>query len=442
MQRVFVVSPERTSLSPCRPARARWLLTQQKAAVLRRYPFTIILRQPPSATVTPPLRVKLDPGSRTTGIAVVNEATGEVVWAAEVSHRRRQVKDALDVRRAARRGRRQRHTHYRPPRFDNRTRPTGWLPPSLASRVHNVVTWVERLRRYAPLTAVSLELVRFDPHLIEHPETTGIEYQQGTLAGWEVREYLLLKWGYRCAYCQQEAMRWEVDHIVPRSRGGSNRVSNLALACHACNQAKGDRTATEYGHPEVQAQAGKPLKDAAAINSTRWALYELLQQTGLPVETGTGGRTKWNRTQRGLPKTHWTDAACVGASTPMSLRAQGVIPLAIQAMGRYSRQMCRPNAFGFPDKAPNATSVVGGFRTGDMVRASVPPPSVKTGTYVGRIAIRATGSCNLKTTTGTIQGIHYKYCRPLHRGDGYTYERGRGVASPRLKAGVSTPHIR
>jgi len=414
-------------MSPCRPARARWLLTQRKAAVLRRYPFTIILRQPPSGTVVAPLRVKLDTGSKTTGLAVVNEATGEVVWAAEVAHRGQQVKDALDARRAARRGRRQRHTRYRPPRFDNRTRPKGWLPPSLVSRVQNMITWVKRLRRVAPLTAISLELVRFDTHLIEHPETTSIEYQQGTLAGWEVREYLLLKWGYRCAYCHQEAIRWEVDHILPRSRGGSNRVSNLALSCHACNQAKGDQTATEYGHPAVQAQAGKPLKDAAAVNSTRWSLYERLRQTGLPVETGTGGRTKWNRTQRGLSKTHWLDAACVGASTPARLQVRDLIPLAITAMGRHSRQMCRPTAFGFPDKAPKAASVVGGFRTGDIVRAIVPPPSVKMGTYVGRIAIRATGFCNLKTATGTIQGIHTRYCSPLHRGDGYSYTKGAAL---------------
>ncbi|HUY76937.1 MAG TPA: RNA-guided endonuclease IscB [Ktedonobacterales bacterium] len=430
MQRVLVVSPERAPLSPCRPARARWLLTQRKAAVFRQYPFTIILQQLPSGMVTPPLRMKLDPGSKTTGVAVVNDGTGEVIWAAELTHRGSQVKDALDARRATRRGRRQRHTRYRQPRFDNRTRPTGWLPPSLQSRVQNVLTWVQRLRRSAPLTDISFELVRFDMQLLEHPETTSIEYQQGTLAGWEAREYLLLKWGYRCAYCHQEATRWEVDHLVPRSRGGSNRISNLAMACHACNQDKGDRTATEYGHPEVQAQAGKPLKDAAAVNSTRWALYERLKQTGLPVETGTGGRTKWNRTQRGLPKSHWIDAACVGASTPASITAQGVIPLAVQATGRHSRQMCRPNAFGFPDKAPKATSVVGGFRTGDMVRAIASPPSVKAGTYVGRIAIRASGSCNLKTVAGTIQGIHYKYCQPLHRGDGYSYAKGDAAFPP------------
>ena len=48
------------------------------------------------------------------------------------------------------------------------------------------------------------------------------------------------------------------------------------------------------------------------MNATRWALFRRLQATGLPVEVGTGGRTKWNRTTHQLPKTHWLDAACVG----------------------------------------------------------------------------------------------------------------------------------
>jgi hypothetical protein len=248
------------------------------------------------------------------------------------------------------------------------------------------------------------------------------------LYGHEIKAYLLAKWQHRCAYCGATRVPLEVDHIVPKARHGSDRVSNLTIACVACNQRKDTMTAEEFGYPQIQAQAQQPLRDAAAVNTTRWAVYARLQATGLPVETGTGGRTKWNRTQRDLPKTHWLDAACVGASTPAILRIQGITPVAITAMGRHSRQMCRTNAYGFPDKAPKATSVVGGFRTGDIVRAVVPASSTKAGVYVGRMAIRATGACNLKTTTGTIQGIQYRYCQPLHRGDGYAY--GKGAALP------------
>ena len=86
-----------------------------------------------------------------------------------------------------------------------------------------------------------------------------------------------------------------------------------------------------------------------------------------------------SHTTRDLPKTHWTDAACVGESAPRLLKTAGVVPLRITAMGRHSRQMCRTNAAGFPDKKAKATSVVGGLRTGDLVRASVPDSSVKAG---------------------------------------------------------------
>jgi len=260
--------------------------------------------------------------------------------------------------------------------------------------------------------------------LMQDAELSGVEYRQGTLAGYEVKEYLLEKWGRRCAYCGATDRPLQVEHIVPQARHGSNRVSNLTLACQPCNDAKGTRTAEEFGYPQIQAQAKQPLRDTAAVNVTRWALFHRLAALGLPLETGTGGRTKWNRIGRDLPKTHWTDAACVGASTPEVLTIAGVHPLLMRATGRHSRQMCRTNATGFPDKAPKATSVVGGFRTGDIVRAQVPSTSAKAGVHVGRIAIRASGFCNITTTTGTVQGIHVRYCQPLHRGDGYAYAKG------------------
>jgi len=428
MSFVLVVDAEQRPLSPTHPGHARKLLSRGKAAVWRRYPFTIILK-----TVVPPaqpasLRLKIDPGSKTTGIALVNDTTGQVVWAAELAHRGQQVTERLAQRRACRRSRCQRHTRYRPARFDNRRRREGWLPPSLESRIANVLTWVERLRRWCPIGALSLELVKFDTQLMQDAEISGVEYQHGELAGYEVKEYLLEKWGRRCAYCGATDRPLQVEHIAPQVRHGSDRVSNLALACRDCNDAKGKRTAEEFWYPQTQAQARQPLRDAAAVNVTRWALYHRLMALGLPLETGTGGRTKWNRTRRGLPKTHWLDAACVGASTPEPLRVHGIAPLAMRATGRHSRQMCRTNAAGFPDKAPKATSVVDGFRTGDMVRAVVPATSTKAGVYVGQIAIRATGFCNLTTTTGTVQGIHVRYCQPLHRGDGYAY--ATGVALP------------
>jgi hypothetical protein len=149
----------------------------------------------------------------------------------------------------------------------------------------------------------------------------------------------------------------------------------------------------------------------------------------LPVETGTGGRTKWNRHQQGLPKTHWLDAAAVGASTPLCLRAGHIRPLSIQATGWQRRQMCLMTESGFPRSRAKQQSCVKGFRTGDAVRAVV-PKGKRVGVYVGRVAVRASGSFNLTTGSGTVEGINAKYCRLLHRKDGYEYGKGDAAFPP------------
>lgn len=63
------------------------------------------------------------------------------------------------------------------------------------------LAWVMRICRWASVTAQSCELVRFDMAAMENPDIEGMEYQQGTLPGYELREYLLEKWGRKCAYC-------------------------------------------------------------------------------------------------------------------------------------------------------------------------------------------------------------------------------------------------
>ncbi|MBA3530431.1 MAG: HNH endonuclease, partial [Ardenticatenales bacterium] len=238
---------------------------------------------------------------------------------------------------------------------------------------------------------------------------------------------VLAKWGHQCAYCDATQVPLEVEHIVARGRLGSDRVSNLTIACVPCNQRKGVHDVRDFlAHDparlaRILAQAKSPLKDAAAVNSTRWALYEALQATGLLVEVGTGGRTKWNRTLRGLPKAHWLDAACVGASTPETLWTSGRWHLlTIRATGHGSRQMCLMNKYGFPRTRAKQAKVVHGFQTGDIVRAVV-PSGKKQGRYTGRVAVRATGSFNIRTATILVEGISYRHCRLLHHVDGYSY---------------------
>ena len=209
---------------------------------------------------------------------------------------------------------------------------------------------------------------------------------------------------------------------MPKSRGRSDRVSNLTLACQRCNQEKDNRTAEEFGRPEVQAKAKRPIKDAAAVNATRWALYERLKGYGLPVETGSGGLTKYNRTVRDLPKGHWVDAACVGKSTPAQIVVDGLNLLEIKAIGHNTRQMRQMDKYGFPRTSAKGQRTVKGFRSGDLVEAKV-RAGKKMGTYVGRVAVRISGSFNVTTASGTIQGISHRYCRVLHKADGYGINR-------------------
>ena len=432
MQNVFVVDKNRQPLMPCHPARARQLLTTGRAAILRRFPFTILLLDRAGGVVQP-VQFKIDPGSQQTGLALVVEGKQgkRVVWAATLEHRGQAIKAALVDRRSHRRSRRQRHTRYRKARFDNRRRPTGWLPPSLHSRIENVWTWLCRINRVCPLTSISQEVVKFDTQLMQNAEISGVEYQQGELAGYEVREYLLEKWGRKCAYCGAKDTPLEIEHLTSCSRGGSNRVSNLTLACHACNQRKGSQTAAEFGYATLQKQASQPLKDVAAVNATRWALWQRLQLTGLDVEIGTGGRTKFNRTQQDYPKAHWIDAACVGKSGEHIYLTEGITPLLIKATGHGRRQRCRTDAFGFPKAhAPRAKSYAG-FQTGDMVKAVIPTGKYA-GVQVGRIAIRFRPSFQLNGID-----VHPKYLTLIQRADGYAYQKG-GLGFPTgLKPGIS-----
>ena len=423
---VFVLSHDGAPLDPTTAARTRKLLKAGRAAIWRRYPFTIRLRdRTRAASVVHDHRLKIDPGSQTTGLAIVQEGTDRVVFAAELTHRGGQIRDRLLVRRAVRRSRRQRHTRYRPARFLNRRRPHGWLAPSLAHRALTTATWVRRLRAVCPITALSIELARFDTQALQNPEIAGVAYQRGTLFGWEVWNYLLAKWGHRCAYCGATGVRLEQEHLIPRSRGGSDRITNLTIACRPCNERKGNQTATEFGFPHLMTQARAPLKDAAVVNSVRYKLYRTLASTGLSVEVGTGGRTKWNRARLGYDKSHWHDAAVVGASTPDNLRVAVGSVLLIAAIGHGTRQRCRTDQHGFPIRHVSRQKRHFGFRTGDLVRAVVPGGKYA-GVHVGRVTIRSRPSFRLNGID-----VHPKYLTLLQRADGYAYAtRTEGAASP------------
>jgi len=418
---VFLLEANKKPLNPIHPAQARKLLSAGKTAVYRRYPFTLILKRVVENPVVHPLTLKIDPGSKVTGISLVSDRN-EVIWGMELEHRGQAIKLALLSRKALRRGRRNRKTRYRQARFLHRKRPQGWLPPSLMHRVLTTETWVKRLCKLAPIGEIRLELVRFDIQKIDNPLIGGTEYQQGTLLGYEVREYLLAKWDRKCAYCQTENVPLQVEHIHPKAKGGSNRISNLCLACEKCNIKKGTKPIEQFLKKkpdllkQILAQAKQPYLDTAAVNSTRWALFNCLNLMGLPVSTGTGGQTKYNRIRLGLPKEHWLDAACVGITETLDVLTKGI--LKVKATGMGGRQRCQTNKFGYPIKHRPLRPIFG-FCTGDIVRAVVPKGKYK-GTFTARVCPMSDGRGEFIIDKKR-RSIKLDYCTPVHRKDGYSY---------------------
>ena len=169
---------------------------------------------------------------------------------------------------------------------------------------------VERLETLLPIPFKKIEVTNFDPQKMQNPEITGIEYQHGELQGYEVREYLLDKWGRKCAYCGKNTVALEIEHIVPKSRGGTDRVSNLTLSCRNCNLKKGNKTAEEFGYPNIQKHAKKSLKAPTCINNIRWNLVEQLG-----AEYTYGYVTKYERNKLGLEKSHINDAFVIAGGT-------------------------------------------------------------------------------------------------------------------------------
>ncbi len=431
---VAVLDRNGQPLMPCHPARARELLGKGRAVVVHLTPFVIRLKDRSVAdSVVDGVQVGIDPGSRHTGIAVFGfgATTGQArrgLFTVQIDHRGRQISANLTSRAQLRRGRRSRNLRYRAPRFLNRARPEGWLAPSLDHRVHSTMSWISRLTGWFPVTGWHQELVRFDMQQLRNPEIFGTQYQQGALAGFEVREYLLAKWGRKCAYCGATGVGptgvpLNIDHIHPKARGGGNAVSNLTLACIGCNLRKGARDVRDFVTDparlaRILAQAKRPLADAAAVNSTRWALHQALTATGLSVATGSGGQTKFNRTQFGLPKSHTLDALSVGDVAGIASWPRQVHLASSTGRGSYART--RSDRYGFPRLHLTRVKRHFGFATGDLVTAVV-PTGTKVGRYTGRVSVRASGRFYIATTWGVVQSLHRRFFTLRQRADGWNH---------------------
>ena len=417
---VFVLDKSKKPLDMISTAKARTLLKNKLAVVAKIYPFTIRLRDNSCVSKNRAYTVKLDPGSKTTGIAITDDKNS-VVMLAELEHRGHVIKKKLDSRRAVRRSRRQRNTRYREARFLNRTKPEGWLAPSVRSRADNVINFIKKYKKFLNIDKVMIEQVSFDTaQMSSDSYLTGADYQQGNLYDKTLRDFIFSKTNGRCAYCGAKAE--EIDHVVARSNGGTNSTYNLVASCRACNERKSNLTLKAFGklmNKDYSHLEPKKLpKDAAIVQSARNYMKKEISKLVADTSTHDAWLTKYNRDELGLPKQHYYDALSVGNTQDYKFLTDKV--LQISAQGRGSRQMCRMDKFGFPRTSPKGSKSVKGFQTGDIVKAVV-PSGLKRGEYFGRVAVRSNGYFDIKTNKETAQGIGYKYCHIIQRCDGYSY---------------------
>ena len=416
---VLVILSNKKPLAPTTNAKARLLLKNGKAVVHKTYPFVIRLKSK-KVNSSKTFTIKIDPGATTTGIAIVDKE--KCYFFLELIHRGKVIKKSLDARRAIRRSRRNRKTRYREPRFLNRTKPKGWLAPSVKSRADNILSFINKISKFIPIANISIESVSFDTSTMsEDKKLYGKEYQNGALKDNKLRKFIFQKYDNKCAYCGTTNVKLEVEHIVSKSKGGTNSARNLTLSCRDCNELKSNLSLEEFakliGKDLSHLEPLKTPKNASIIQSARnYTIKELSKS--FEVETGEGWETYLNRKELDLPKEHYFDALCVGKNFNYKIVADKV--LIIKAQGRGSRQMCRVDKFGFPRTKAKGAKIVKGFQTGDIVKAIV-PSGKKEGEYFGRVAVRSSGSFNITTKEATIQGVGHKYCHLIQRSDGYSY---------------------
>ena len=357
--RVYVINQRKEPLMPTTPCKARKLLKQGKAKVVKREPFTIQLLYATGETKQD-ITLGVDAGSKIIGLSATTDK--QELFSAEVELRN-DIVDLLSTRREFRRTRRNRKTRYRKPRFLNRVRSKnkGWLAPSVENKIQTHLKIISKIHEILPISKIIIEVASFDIQKIKNPNIEGVEYQQGEQLGfWNVREYVLWRDGYKCQGkkgCKNKILN--VHHIESRKTGG-NSPSNLISLCTECHK--------DYhaGKLKLNLKRGQSFKDAAFMGIMRWTFYNRLKEIYSNVKITYGYITKNTRIQNNLPKEHRIDALCISGNPNVKRLDYWYY---IKQVRRHNRQIHKANILkGGKKKLNQAPYLVKGFRLFDKVK--------------------------------------------------------------------------
>lgn len=369
MQYAYVLNKRGEPLMPCSPGKARILLKQQKACVVKRTPFTIKLLHG-SAGYKQPITLGVDAGSKHVGLSASTEK--RELYSEEFTPRN-DVVELLSTRRQNRRSRRNRKTRYRAPRFNNRvhSKHKGWLAPSVEVKIQEHITVIKRICRILPVTLVRVETAEFDTQRLKamlagKPLPVGTDYQLGEMYDeYNVRQYVLKRDNYTCQCCgahttAKKAVKLHVHHLESRKVGG-NAPSDLITLCTTCHNNLHKGKITLDGK-----KRGKTLRDAAFMGIMRNTLLTRLRnELHIPVQNTYGYITKLLREQNDIKKSHVNDARCI-SKHPLAEPCS--ICYRTKAIRHHNRQIHKAKILKYGiRKANQAPYIVKGFRLWDKV---------------------------------------------------------------------------
>lgn len=405
---VYVVNQNGKPLMPCTPTKARKLLRDQRAKVLKRTPFTIKLLWDCEEHVQD-ITVGIDKGSHVTGFSCVGN--GQVLLSGEIHHRL-DVKVKMDGRSVHRRSRRNR-LWYRPARFSNRgaSNRSGRLPPSIKTNVEEVIRVIQRLP--LPISALVIEDVQVDIARINDPTLAGSRYQDPTRLDENLRVACLMRDGYQCQHCKKKQARLEAHHIQFREHGGKDTLTNVLTLCDDCrhklHQGKIQIHVTGVGgHLDQIAQ--RTMQGKNHLYATLGARTQLSMLHGYQTAT-------WRKAQD-LPKEHDVDALCLATYATGEL-----VPYQRERFFslRFRPRQTRRQYLDLPQKGKGRVKYqvnerLSGFHKGDIVRVK--------GRFVKQInSIYSNGYLAFPRVKGEPTTARPKDCLLLERGRTIIWER-------------------
>ncbi|MHA1285864.1 MAG: RNA-guided endonuclease IscB [Candidatus Thorarchaeota archaeon] len=318
---VYVLNMRGKPLMPTSQQKANKLLRNNKAKVVKRKPFTIQLKYA-SGEAKQSITLGVDSGYKSVGFSAVSDkqelVSGELTL-------RSNIPKLMEQKKMYRRNRRSKLWH-RPPRFLNRSKPKGWLAPSIQHKLDAHVRLVRQVESILPVSRVVVEVASFDIQKIKNPDIVGKEYQEGEQLGfWNVRAYVLHRDEYTCQHCRgkKKDKILQVHHINGRSEGATDRPEELLTVCVTCHNEH------HKGIDIIPKKKVKQFKAETFMSLVRWKLTEVLG-----CEHTFGYITKHNIIKQSIEKSHVNDAFVIASGTGELGRC---VPLVVKQVRRNNR---------------------------------------------------------------------------------------------------------